>query len=174
MKAHAPSLRSKIKSSATLSKLLKGRQKSAKKNTTVIFTNGCFDILHTGHVTYLEKAKRLGNILVVALNTDKSVQALKGPERPIHTLLDRMHVIAALGSVDYVTWFDEETPLSLILRLRPDVLVKGGDWKANQIVGSKEVLSWGGRVNSIPFVEGHSTTASIQRARKQAGNVSGL
>lgn len=163
MSAPRPLL-SKIKSPQALARLFKRRKKSVQ----VVFTNGCFDLLHKGHVSYLQKARKLGSQLIVALNTDESVQRLKGPLRPINPLADRLEVIAALESVDYVTWFDEDTPLELILLIRPDVLVKGGDWKANQIVGSKEVLSWGGRVRSLPFVEGRSTTKMIERAQKRS------
>lgn len=131
----------------------------------MVFTNGCFDLLHKGHVTYLEKARNLGDILVVALDTDESVRKLKGPKRPINTLADRLEVIAALESVDFVTWFEASDPQPLIRKLRPDILVKGGDWKPEDILGSKDVLSWGGKVKSLPYVEGKSTTLMIQRAR---------
>ncbi len=134
----------------------------------LVFTNGCFDLLHRGHVAYLAEAKSLGASLLVALNTDASVQRLgKGGDRPINPLEDRMAVIAALGCVDLVTWFDEDTPLALILRLRPEVLVKGGDWPVEGIVGGREVLGWGGRVVSIPLRFHRSTTAIIERIRAQ-------
>jgi D-glycero-beta-D-manno-heptose 1-phosphate adenylyltransferase len=152
----------KIKSPLALSKGLKLER---KKKRRVVFTNGCFDLLHKGHVTYLAKAKKLGDILVVALDTDESVRALKGANRPINTLADRLEVIAALESVDYVTWFEDSDPQPLIRQLRPDVLVKGGDWKSDAILGSKDVLSWGGKVKALPYVEGKSTTLMIQRAR---------
>jgi len=132
----------------------------------LVFTNGCFDILHRGHVTYLDEARALGGALLVALNTDASVQRLgKGADRPVNALADRAAVIAALGSVDLVTWFDEDTPLSLILALRPDILVKGGDWAPERIVGAAEVLAWGGRVRSIAFRHERSTSALIERIR---------
>lgn len=132
----------------------------------LVFTNGCFDILHRGHVTYLAQARSLGATLVVGLNTDASVRRLgKGSERPINTLEDRAAVIAALGSVDLVTWFDDDTPLKLIQSLRPDVLVKGGDWPTDKIVGGTEVTGWGGRVVSIPFRHDRSTTAVVERIR---------
>jgi D-glycero-beta-D-manno-heptose 1-phosphate adenylyltransferase len=132
----------------------------------VVFTNGCFDILHRGHVTYLAQARALGASLVVALNTDASVRRLgKGDERPVNRLEDRAAVVAALGAVDLVTWFDEDTPLELIVALRPDVLVKGGDWPRERIVGAPEVLSWGGRVESIAFRHDSSTSALIERIR---------
>lgn len=133
----------------------------------LVFTNGCFDILHRGHVTYLAQARALGASLVVALNTDASVRRLgKGEERPINRLEDRAAVIAALGSVDLVTWFDDDTPLRLIEALRPDVLAKGGDWTENTIVGGPEVRSWGGRVASIPFLHERSTTAVVEKLRQ--------
>lgn len=132
----------------------------------LVFTNGCFDILHRGHVTYLAQARALGASLVVALNSDASVWRLdKGAGRPINRLEDRASVIAALGAVDLVTWFDADTPLELIVALRPDVLVKGGDWTEDRIVGAPEVRSWGGRVESIAFVHAQSTTAVIERIR---------
>ncbi len=131
----------------------------------MVFTNGCFDILHRGHVTYLERARRLGTCLVVALNSDNSVRGLKGDGRPVNPLADRLLLVGALESVDYVTWFDDATPLKLILKLRPDVLVKGGDWRATKIVGGPEVLSWGGTVRSLPFVRGRSTTGLFAKIR---------
>lgn len=139
--------------------------KRALGHSKMVFTNGCFDLLHQGHVRYLQAARRLGDILVVALNTDESVRALKGPSRPVNSLAERLEVIAALESVDYVTWFGDPTPLGLILALKPKVLVKGGDWKISQIVGAPEVLSWGGRVKSLPYLEDRSTTLMIQRAQ---------
>ena len=135
----------------------------------MVFTNGCFDILHRGHVTYLAQARGLGASLVVALNTDASVRRLgKGEARPINALEDRAAVIAALGCVDLVTWFDADTPLDLIVRLRPDVLVKGGDWPEASIVGAPQVRGWGGRVASIAFRHDRSTTAVIERIRGES------
>ncbi|UXY17300.1 D-glycero-beta-D-manno-heptose 1-phosphate adenylyltransferase [Chitiniphilus purpureus] len=132
----------------------------------LVFTNGCFDILHRGHVTYLAQARALGASLVVALNTDASVRRQgKGDDRPINALTERAAVIAALASVDLVTWFDADTPYELILACRPDVLVKGGDWPVERIVGSHEVLEWGGTVHSIPFLHQTSTTTTLQRIR---------
>jgi rfaE bifunctional protein nucleotidyltransferase chain/domain len=158
-------LASKIKSLRALKRVLASARKGKRR---VVFTNGTFDILHPGHVRYLESSRAQGEILVVALNTDESVRRYKGPERPINPLADRLDVMAALECVDYVTWFDEDVPLNAILALKPDVLVKGGDWKIADIVGGKEVLSWGGKVKSLQFVEGKSTTAVIQRSRKSA------
>lgn len=132
----------------------------------LVFTNGCFDILHRGHVTYLAQARALGAAMVVALNTDASVKRLgKGDDRPMNTLEDRMHVMAALQSVDLVTWFDEDTPIERILAARPDILVKGGDWAPDAIVGAAEVRAWGGQVHSIPFEVERSTTSLIARIR---------
>jgi rfaE bifunctional protein nucleotidyltransferase chain/domain len=134
----------------------------------LVFTNGVFDILHRGHVTYLAQARSLGASLVVALNTDASAKRLgKGDDRPINTLADRAAVIAALSSSSLVTWFDEDTPLKLIIACRPEVLVKGGDWKEADIVGAGEVKSWNGGVRSIPFEFQTSTTATLDKIRKR-------
>lgn len=133
----------------------------------VVFTNGCFDILHRGHVTYLAQARALGATMIVALNSDPSVRLLgKGDERPVNTLADRLAVIAALESVSLATWFDEETPLQRILDCRPEILVKGGDWPVDKIVGNSEVTGWGGHVVSIPFVHQTSTTALLEKIRR--------
>lgn len=133
----------------------------------LVFTNGCFDILHRGHVTYLERARRLGAILVVGLNTDASVRRLnKGAERPINPLEDRLEVVAALESVDFVTTFDQDTPLALIETLRPEILVKGGDWAVDAIVGAEQVLAHGGEVHAIPFEYQRSTTSLVNRLRE--------
>ena len=132
----------------------------------LVFTNGCFDILHRGHVTYLAQARALGASLVMGVNTDASVKRLgKGDDRPINNQNDRMAVLAALESTTLVTWFDEDTPLTLILACTPDILVKGGDWKAESIVGSKEVQAWGGQVHSIPFLHERSTTLTLAKIR---------
>jgi rfaE bifunctional protein nucleotidyltransferase chain/domain len=132
----------------------------------LVFTNGCFDILHRGHVTYLSQARALGSSLLVALNSDASVRRQgKGVGRPVNPLEDRMAVVAALEAVDLVTWFDTDTPLELILLVRPDVLVKGGDWPVDRIIGGPEVAAWGGRVFSIPFVHARSTSDTLARIR---------
>ena len=132
----------------------------------LVFTNGVFDILHRGHVSYLAQARALGASLLVAVNSDSSVQRLdKGPDRPINPLADRMAVLAALEAVSLVTWFDEDTPLALIKRIRPDVLVKGGDWATDKIVGAAEMKSWNGAVHSIPFIHAQSTTETLRRIR---------
>ena len=163
-------LTSKVKSPQALRATLK-RLKKARggKNLKFVFTNGVFDLLHKGHVTYLERARGLGDALIVALTTDASVHRLKGPERPLNSLADRLEVMAALEAVDFVTWFDTDTPLELIRLAHPDILVKGGDWKPNQIVGAPDVLAWGGRVKSLPYVEGRSTTKIIEKARLKRG-----
>ena len=133
----------------------------------LVFTNGCFDILHRGHVTYLGQARALGAAMVVALNSDASVKRLgKGEDRPINGLSDRLAVMASLACVDLVTWFDEDTPIERILACRPDVLVKGGDWPVEKIVGAKEVVGWGGKVHSIPFLHERSTTALVEKIRR--------
>ena len=134
-----------------------------------MFTNGCFDLLHAGHVRYLSEARGLGDGLVVALNSDRSVRALKGNGRPIMNEQERAEVIAALEAVDYVIIFDEETPRELIATLLPDVLVKGGDWPLDQIIGRDEVEGVGGRVLSLPYVEGSSTTEIIDRIKSFPG-----
>ncbi|MFN6112132.1 MAG: D-glycero-beta-D-manno-heptose 1-phosphate adenylyltransferase [Bacteroidota bacterium] len=131
----------------------------------VVFTNGVFDILHAGHTTYLDAARALGDVLVLGLNTDESVRRLKGPERPINSELDRATVVAALRSVDHVVLFADDTPLRLIEMILPDVLVKGGDYTRQTIVGADVVEAHGGRVVTIPLVEGRSTTGIINRAR---------
>ena len=133
----------------------------------LVFTNGCFDVVHRGHVTYLAQAAALGRSMVVALNSDASVRRQgKGDGRPVNTLADRLAVIAALGCVSLVTWFDEDTPLQRIIDCRPDVLVKGGDWPAERIVGNREVIGWGGTVHSIPFIHQRSTTALLEKVRR--------
>ena len=133
----------------------------------LVFTNGCFDILHRGHVTLLAQARALGASMVVALNTDASVKRLgKGDDRPVNALADRMAVMAALECVSLVTWFDEDTPLARILDCRPDVLVKGGDWPVDKIVGNTEVTGWGGKTVSVPFIHQKSTTALLDKIRR--------
>jgi D-glycero-beta-D-manno-heptose 1-phosphate adenylyltransferase len=132
----------------------------------LVFTNGVFDILHRGHATYLAEARALGATLLVAINSDASAKRLgKGDDRPVNRLADRVAVVAALESVQVVTWFDEDTPLELIRACRPDVLAKGGDWKPEAIVGAAEVRGWGGRVHSIPFRHQLSTTALLEKIR---------
>ena len=132
----------------------------------LVFTNGCFDVLHRGHVTYLAQARALGAALIVGVNSDASVKRLgKEGDRPVNPLPDRMAVLAALEPVSLVVPFDEDTPLNLILDCRPDVLVKGGDWQIEKIVGAREVQGWGGAVHSIPFLHERSTTALLNKIR---------
>jgi D-glycero-beta-D-manno-heptose 1-phosphate adenylyltransferase len=133
----------------------------------VVFTNGVFDVLHCGHATYLARARALGASLVVALNTDASARRLgKGPERPLNNQQDRAVLMAALESVSLVTWFDEDTPLELISALRPDLLVKGGDYDMDTLLETAVVKAYGGRALAIPFVDGYSTTALVQKIRR--------
>ncbi len=137
--------------------------KKETQGKKVVFTNGCFDIIHRGHVTYLNEAKSLGDILVVGLNSDASVSRLKGPTRPVNHEEDRKFVMENLSAVDAVFIFTEDTPYKLIESIQPDVLVKGGDWKPEDIVGSDIVLAKGGEVKSLNFVDGFSTTKTIQK-----------
>ena len=134
-----------------------------RDGSQIVFTNGCFDILHAGHVCYLHKAKNAGDVLVVALNSDSSVRKIKGEKRPIVPQKERAEVVASLKSVDYVTIFEETTPIKLIEYLRPDILVKGADWQEDEIAGRDSMLSWGGEVILIPIVEGVSTTKIIDK-----------
>lgn len=133
----------------------------------IVFTNGCFDILHFGHLHYLAAARDLGDKLVVGMNSADSVRRLKGPHRPINDEATRLYALAALEFVDAVVIFDTDTPLDLIKKVQPDVLVKGGDWQAHQIVGAAEVLAFGGSVQSLPFVTGYSTTSIEQKIKQQ-------
>jgi D-beta-D-heptose 7-phosphate kinase/D-beta-D-heptose 1-phosphate adenosyltransferase len=139
--------------------------KLRSSNKKIIFTNGCFDLLHIGHVRYLQEARSLGDILVVGVNSDRSVQVLKGPTRPIQNQNDRAEILAALACVDYTVIFDEQTPERLIHEVRPDILVKGGDWKISEIVGSDFVLANGGQVRSLQFIDGRSTTKIIEKSK---------
>ncbi|MDD3352160.1 adenylyltransferase/cytidyltransferase family protein [Zoogloea sp.] len=142
-------------------------ERVARLPRPLVFTNGCFDILHRGHVTCLAQARALGASLVVALNSDDSVRRQgKGADRPINTLDDRLAVIASLGCVDLATWFDEDTPILRILECEPDVLVKGGDWAPEHIIGAPETLARGGSVHSIPFEHQRSTTALLEKIRR--------
>ncbi len=154
------SLKSKISSRRILKKIAASLRRRGK---TLVFTNGCFDILHAGHVAYLEKAKGLGDVLIVGLNSDASVRRLKGPKRPLNSQKDRLKVLAALEPVDYVALFSDDTPLRLIKAVRPHVLVKGADWKKGQIVGAKEVESWKGKVKRVPLLPGRSTSGLLQK-----------
>lgn len=143
-----------------------GIAKRRDRKERIVFTNGCFDILHAGHVRYLKQARALGDCLVVGLNSDSSVKRLKGSERPIVPQEERAELLSALACVDYVLIFDEDTPIELIKDVKPDVLVKGGDWSIDQIVGAPFVSSYGGEVKSLPFHQGHSTTNIIEKIRQ--------
>jgi D-glycero-beta-D-manno-heptose 1-phosphate adenylyltransferase len=155
-----PAFEAKICSPADLAERVKQLQRP------IVFTNGVFDILHRGHVTYLAQARALGAALIVALNTDASVRRLgKGDDRPLNVLEDRLAVIAALEPVSLATWFEEDTPLQRVLEIRPEVLVKGGDWPIAEIVGAAQVQSWSGTVHSIPFEHERSTTALLRKIR---------
>ncbi|HEY3306125.1 MAG TPA: D-glycero-beta-D-manno-heptose 1-phosphate adenylyltransferase [Candidatus Binatia bacterium] len=157
-------MREKVKTRAAL-KAIAAKAKGEGKKT--VFTNGCFDLLHLGHLHVLREAKKLGDILVVALNSDRSVKKIKGPGRPILPEGERAELIAALEMVDYVTLFDEPDPLNVIQELKPDVLAKGGDWSADKIIGREFVESYGGKVALIGYLQGHSTTDIIERMHKQ-------
>ncbi len=134
-----------------------------RKKNRIVFTNGCFDLLHRGHVYYLSRAREMGDVLVVGLNSDGSVTRLKGDGRPVNSEQARAEVLGALGMVDYIILFGEDTPLELIITVKPDILVKGGDYKVEDIVGYREVISWGGKVITIPTLEGYSTTSLLHR-----------
>lgn len=150
----------KIKSWNQLASIV---QALKREGISIVFTNGCFDILHAGHVQYLEDAKALGDILIVGLNSDSSIQRLKGTQRPIVPENERARVLAGLGCVDYLAIFEQDTPLQLIELIQPDFLVKGGDWKVEDIVGSDIVIKNGGRVISLPYHPGLSTTSIVER-----------
>lgn len=152
-------MKQKIKERKELTKIIKILKAKGKR---IVFTNGCFDLLHIGHVRYLEKAKILGDILVVGVNSDSSVRKLKGPKRPLLPVRERAEILSGLGCVDYVTIFDELDPLKLITSLQPNFLVKGGDWTKEQIVGGEVVEKSGGEVVIIPFVRGASTSDLIK------------
>ncbi len=147
-----------------LKKLLKEKKEEGK---TIVFTNGCFDILHRGHVEYLEFASSLGDILVIGVNSDESVKRLKGPERPINTLTDRMYLLAALYMTDYITDFHEDTPYNLINELRPHIIVKAGDYTEDAVVGKDIVESYGGKVVIAPYINGYSTTSIVKKMKKE-------
>jgi rfaE bifunctional protein nucleotidyltransferase chain/domain len=153
----------KIKTSSELLPLLGILRSSGKK---IVFTNGCFDLIHTGHTRYLAKARSFGDILIVAVNSDASVRGIKGDKRPINAEADRMETLAALESVDFVTLFSEPDPFRIISELQPDVLVKGGDWPVEKIIGRDVVETRGGRVVSVGYIEGASTTGIIEKILK--------
>jgi len=157
-------LREKIKTKEELRRIVEDLKKKGKR---IVFTNGCFDLLHLGHIRYLEKAKSLGDILVVGVNSDRSVRNLKGPERPILLEEERVEILSSLGCVDYITVFDELTPLELISSLQPHILVKGGNWAKETTVGREVVERSGGEVVILPFVEGSSTSNLIETILKR-------
>jgi len=152
-----------VRQSTSLQQAQKIVEQWKKQGKCIVFTNGCFDLLHPGHIDYLDKAAKLGDILVVGLNDDDSIRRLKGESRPINPLRERAIMLAALRSVDLVIPFSEDTPLNLISSLMPDILVKGGDYEPNNIVGAKEVRQHGGKVIVMPFIDGYSSTKLIQR-----------
>lgn len=153
-----------------LEELLIVRRRIKDEGKLVVFTNGCFDILHRGHVEYLQKAKALGDVLVVGLNTDNSVRRIKGSDRPVVEENDRAHVLAALSPVDYVCLFGEDTPYELIRALVPDILVKGADWPVEKVVGKDIVEAAGGSVKTIEFLPNRSTTGILERIRKKSSH----
>ena len=151
----------------TLSGLVRAVRALKKKGKKIVFTNGCFDIIHIGHTRYLKKARKLGGALVVAVNSDASVKGLKGPGRPVNLENDRLEILSEFPFVDLVVKFKETTPYRVIKAVLPDVLVKGGDWPVKSIVGSDLVIKHGGQVLSIPFIKGRSTTKILQKAGKK-------
>ena len=151
----------------SIEQMLAERERLRAAGARLVFTNGVFDLLHVGHVRYIAQARTLGDALVVAVNSDRSVRALKGPQRPVFSQDERTEILAALRNVDYVVIFDNVSPRSLISQLLPDVLVKGGDYRLDQIDGREEVEAAGGTVITLPFVDGSSTTSLIQRMKKK-------
>jgi D-beta-D-heptose 7-phosphate kinase/D-beta-D-heptose 1-phosphate adenosyltransferase len=153
----------------TVEGLKRIRARLRREGKRVVFTNGCFDLIHGGHAHLFRWAKRQGDVLIVALNTDASVRRLKGPSRPIFPLAERFEVLAAVEDIDYLVSFGEDTPRRLIVELLPDVLVKGGDWGPGEIVGAEEVEAAGGRVVRVPYREGHSSTNLIDKIVRDFG-----
>jgi len=166
----------KIRTAAALVKI---RRRLRAAGKIVVFTNGCFDLIHAGHVRLFGEAKKLGDILIVALNSDASIRRLKGRSRPVFPLAERLEILEAVEDIDYVTSFSEDTPQRIIAAILPDVLVKGGDWQPDQVVGREEVEAAGGRVVIVPYLEGRSTSSIIKqsagagRPARPAGRVSG-
>ncbi|MEE8282231.1 MAG: D-glycero-beta-D-manno-heptose 1-phosphate adenylyltransferase [candidate division NC10 bacterium] len=161
-----PTYAGKVK---TLEELVATVHDLRRQGKQVVFTNGCFDLLHRGHVRYLDQARRLGDVLIVAINSDDSVRALKGPDRPVMSHEERAELVAALAAVDYVLIFEEPDPEKVIGALEPDLLVKGGDWPMDQVVGRQIVERRGGRVCTLPYVEGASSSQLLQRIREGEG-----
>lgn len=159
------SLKPKVSS---LSRLVQLREKARREGRTVVFTNGVFDLLHRGHVDYLRRARALGDLLILGLNTDASTRRLKGPRRPLMKQADRAEVLSALESVDYIVFFNEDTPARLIARILPDILVKGADYEEKDIVGSEAVKAHGGRVVRMKYLKGYSTTRLIRNILRRS------
>jgi len=155
-----------MKKIRSVENLKRVRARLRRNGLTVVFTNGCFDLIHGGHIYLFRQAKAQGDVLIVAVNSDASIRRLKGPARPVFPLAERMEVLAAFADIDYVTWFEEDTPQEIIAALLPDVLVKGGDWGAGEIVGAAEVENAGGRVYRVPYRRGHSSTNIIENIRR--------
>lgn len=149
----------------SVSEFLPVRAELRKRGRTLVFTNGCFDLLHAGHIGLFREARRLGDALIAALNDDASVRRLKGPSRPVTPLEERLEILEAVEAVSYLTWFAEDTPREIVAAIRPDVLVKGGDWTPDKVVGRGEVEAAGGRVVIIPYRPGHSTSSILDRIR---------
>lgn len=154
----------------TLSEVAQKAHELKKSEKTIGFTNGCFDILHAGHISYLEEAKNACDVLIVGVNSDESVKRIKGKSRPLNSEDDRMKVLASNQSVDFVFKFDEDTPLKSIKQIKPDVLVKGGDWEEDEIVGADFVKSYGGKVLTLSYIHGYSTTSIINSIKKSSKN----
>ncbi|MGB8953186.1 MAG: D-glycero-beta-D-manno-heptose 1-phosphate adenylyltransferase [Candidatus Aminicenantales bacterium] len=154
------------KKTCSLSQLEKIRKRLKKQGQKVVFTNGCFDLIHGGHIYLFKKAKSLGDVLIVAVNDDASLRKIKGPSRPVFPLNERLEVLAAMECIDYLTAFSEETPQKIISVLLPDILVKGGDWRPDEVVGRKEVEEAGGRVVILPYLKGRSSTSVIRKILK--------
>lgn len=156
-------VKAKTRKIYALGDLLAIRRKLRKQGRRVVFTNGCFDLLHAGHVRLFKEAKRQGDVLIVALNDDASVRKIKGPPRPIFPLAERWEILEAIEDIDFLTSFSEETPQKIIASLLPDILVKGGDWKPEEVVGKKEVEEAGGKVVIMPYLKGRSTSSIINK-----------
>jgi rfaE bifunctional protein nucleotidyltransferase chain/domain len=156
-------MRTETRKIHALPEMLRIRRKLKEEGKKVVFTNGCFDLLHGGHVRLFEEAKKQGDVLIVALNDDASVRKIKGAGRPIFPLGERWEILEAIEAIDFLTSFSETTPQRIIAALLPDVLVKGGDWKPDEVVGKKEVEAAGGKVVIIPYLEGHSTSSIIRK-----------
>lgn len=152
-----------------LDEMVRIRRRLKRQGKKVVFTNGCFDLLHAGHIRLFREAAKMGDVLIVALNSDTSVRRLKGPARPIFTLPERFEILSAVEDIDYLVSFPETTPRKIIAALLPDVLVKGGDWGPDEIIGRAEVEAAGGRVARVRFVEGHSSSSIIRRIIRSQG-----